>query len=421
MIGLGVLVLGVHLVSVALTKALRSYSRSRLEELCLARGHSRRCDDVAHEDEATEYAAEVLAVFTGLLLAVVLAVLASASAPIQTGMPVVVSALFICVPGYFLAGAVGQVYAEGVIDRLWPLAGMLRVLIQPLTLVRRLSEATVARLARPGGRLPRPASVEVELPDGGDTADVVDAELPDSVRELIQQAIELTRRDVAELMTPRSAMITLPASVSAATAARAFRESGLSRIPVFGENRDDILGILYAKDLFPRMTDLGGSDAIVIRTLVRPAHCVPETKNAYELLDEFRSRRTQIAIVLDEYGSVAGLITLEDLLEELVGTIDDEHDVPSRADLLVSLGQTRYEVDATVELDLLNERLSLRLPTDGDFLTIGGLALHALGRVPEPGTRFQLSGVEFTVVEIVDHAIRRVRLELQPHEAVSSP
>src|SRR5262249_42051907 len=141
----------------------------------------------------------------------------------------------------------------------------------------------------------------------------------------------------------------------------------------------------------------------------------------YELLDEFRSRRTQIAIVLDEYGSVAGLITLEDLLEELVGTIDDEHDVPSQADPLVSLGQTRYEVDATVELDLLNERLSLRLPTDGDFLTIGGLALHALGRVPEPGTRFQFSGVEFTVVEIVDHAIRRVRLELQPHAVASSP
>ena len=169
------------------------------------------------------------------------------------------------------------------------------------------------------------------------------------------------------------------------------------------------------------MTDPDGPDAISPRALVRPAHCVPETKNAYDLLEEFRTRRTQIAIVLDEYGSVAGLITLEDLLEELVGTIDDEHDVPSKPDPLVSLGGTRYEVDATVDLEQLNERLTLRLPTDGDFLTIGGLAFHALGRVPEPGVTFQFSGVEFTVVEVVDHAIRRVRLDLQPREAVGEP
>ena len=119
--------------------------------------------------------------------------------------------------------------------------------------------------------------------------------------------------------------------------------------------------------------------------------------------------------------SVAGLITLEDLLEELVGAIDDEHDVPSQPDPLVSLGGTRYEVDATVDLEQLNERLTLRLPTDGDFLTVGGLAFHALGRVPEPGVKFQFAGVEFTVVEVVDHSIRRVRLDLQPRETVGSP
>ena len=88
---------------------------------------------------------------------------------------------------------------------------------------------------------------------------------------------------------------------------------------------------------------------------------------------------------------------------------------------MISLGGTRYEVDATVDLEQLNERLTLRLPTDGDFLTIGGLAFHALGRVPEPGVKFQFSGIEFTVVEVVDHAIRRVRLDLQPREAVGSP
>jgi CBS domain containing-hemolysin-like protein len=221
-------------------------------------------------------------------------------------------------------------------------------------------------------------------------------------------------------MTPRSAIVMLPGSVSAGTAARTFRQSGLSRIPLFGENRDDIIGILYAKDLFPRMTEFHDREETLPRSLLRPAHFVPETKNAYELLEEFRAQRTQIAIVLDEYGNVAGLITLEDLLEALVGAIDDEHDVPSLADPLVALDSSRFEVDATVELEELNERLTLRLPTDGDFLTVGGLAFHALGRVPEPGATFRSSDVEFTVLEVVDHAIRRVRLEIHPRTAVSS-
>jgi CBS domain containing-hemolysin-like protein len=221
-------------------------------------------------------------------------------------------------------------------------------------------------------------------------------------------------------MTPRSAITTLPASVSAAAAAQAFRETGHGRIPLFGENRDDIVGILYAKDLFAAMTDPDVPEAVIPRALVRPAHCIPETKNAHELLEEFRSERTHIAIVLDEYGSVVGLITLKDLLEEIVGPVDDEHDVPSPSDSLKPLDGSRYEIDATLEVEELNELLNLRLPTDGDFLTVGGLAFHALGRVPEPGATFRIAGVEFTVLSVVDHSIRRVRLDLQPRETVGS-
>ena len=152
-LGPALLVLGVHLVSVALTKALRCYSRSRLEDLCLARGHARRADDVIHHDEATEDAAEALAVLTGLGLAALLAALASGAAPLQTGMLVIVSALIVSVPGYFLAGAIGQVYAESVIDRLWPVARPLRLVTTPLRLARRLSETVVAHLAPTRRRL----------------------------------------------------------------------------------------------------------------------------------------------------------------------------------------------------------------------------------------------------------------------------
>ena len=132
------------------------------------------------------------------------------------------------------------------------------------------------------------------------------------------------------------------------------------------------------------------------------------------MLNELRARRSQIAVVLDEYGGVAGLVTLEDLLEALVGPIDDEHDVPTPEDPVVPLGGSRYEVDATVPLEELNDRLGLHLPTNGDFQTVGGFAFNALGRLPSKGERFRADGVEFTVTEVVDHSIRRVQLELVP-------
>lgn len=420
-LALGLPVLGLHLVTVTLTKALRTYSRSRLEEVCARRGHPGRAEAIAHHDERTERAAETLAVVTGLLLAALLGARAGQVAPRMTVEAVVGIALAVGTVGYVLAGIIGRVLAETVLDRFWPAAGLLRALMTPLTIASGLIESAVYHLAGAAESAQRPASVEVEIPSDGDTAEDIEAEIPDSTRALLQSAVELTRRAVAELMTPRSAMVLLPSSASAREAARTFCETGKSRIPLFGENRDDIVGILYAKDLFPRMTDDHDHEPVVPRKLVRPAYCVPETKDAYELLDEFRSKRTQIAIVLDEYGGVAGLITLEDLLEELVGTIDDEHDVPTPRDPIASLGGTRYEVDATLSLEELNERLGLHLPTDGDFLTVGGFAFHALGRFPEPGASFRHDGVEYTIAEVADHAIRRVRLDLQPAAAISTP
>lgn len=145
---------------------------------------------------------------------------------------------------------------------------------------------------------------------------------------------------------------------------------------------------------------------------------VPESKNAYDLLEELRTERTHFAIILDEYGSVAGLVTLEDLLEELVGPIDDEHDIPASPDPVRKLANGRFEVDATLTLDLLNDRLGLQLPTDGEFQTIGGLVFHELARLPRKGDRVQACGVEFTVVEVSDHTIRRIMIDLA-HEGVA--
>ncbi len=415
----GLPVLALHLLSVTLTRAMRTYSRIRLEEVCAARGHAERVDDVTHHDERTERAAEVLAVTTGLALAALLGVAVDRETTIIALESVLAIALTLGALGYVIAGVIGRVFAERVIDRLWPFARWLRLVTFPLTFCVRQVEALVERFAHAPSHGPRPSSVEVEIPSDSNHPEDLEADLPESTRALLQHALTWTRRDVSELMTPRSSIVTLPSSVSAQAAARVFRETGKSRVPLYGENRDDIVGVLYAKDLFPRMTDVSDTARVVPRELARAPMFVPESKNAYDLLEDFRSLRTQLAIVLDEYGGVAGLITLEDLLEDLVGAIDDEHDVPTPHDTIVALGGTLYEVDASMVIEDLNERLDLKLPTDADFETVAGFAFHALGRIPEPGASFQYEGVKYQIVEVADHSIRRLLIDLQPAATVS--
>ncbi len=423
-LGFGLPLLATHAASVALGRALRTYSRSRLEEVCEAKGRPGRADAIAHHDEATERAAEALGVVAGVALVALVALFAGTPPPsmppdhpgprlpIAAAMAVAVA---MAAAVHLVSSVVGRVWAETLLDAAWPGASAVRVVAWPLTAAGTLLEELASRLARPGDVAPRPATVEVEFLADADHPEEADGDLPESTRVLLEHVVALTRRDVSEIMTPRSAIVALPASTSARAAATTFRESGLSRIPLFGENRDDILGILYAKDLFPPMAEADDPDTVHPRKLVRPAYFVPESKNASDLLGELRARRSQIAVVLDEYGGVAGLITLEDLFEELVGPIDDEHDPLTPDDRVVPLGGTRYEVAATVALEDLNDRLGLHLPTDGDFQTVGGFAFNALGRLPAAGETFQANGVEFTVLEVVDHAIRRVQLALAPH------
>jgi CBS domain containing-hemolysin-like protein len=415
---LGLILLALHLLSVTLTRALRTYSPSRLEERCRRSGRPGRADEVGQSEERTERATEMLAVLTGLALAALLGVAVGrhvdANEPYLPFESVLAIALGISAAGYVLAGVLGRVFPEPVIDIVWPAARWVRLTAGWLACAMRQFERLVEYLATPRGAEPRPASVEVEIPPDADHPEDDEPDIPDSTRTLLQRAVEMTRRDVVELMTPRSRMVMLPSTVTARAAMRAINDTGKSRVPLYGENHDDIVGVLYAKDLFAEITEAPSAEGVVPSKLARPVHFVPETKNAHDLLQEMRGRRTQLAIVLDEFGAITGLVTLEDLVEELVGPIDDEHDEPTPADPVVSLGGTRYEVDAALSLDDLNERMDLRLPTDGDFQTVGGLAFHSLGRVPEPGATFRVEGIEFQILEIADHSIRRVRIDLQP-------
>jgi CBS domain containing-hemolysin-like protein len=420
MLVLAIPALLVHLAAVALAQALHSYSRSRLDDYCALRNHLDRAAEVAHLDERTERASEALAVLTGLFLAVIIGVALERESTPAGLLWVLLSVLLLAVQGYLFAGAVGRVFAEPIIDALWPLGWIVRSLAWPFWKGTEVVEELVERLAVNPESGPRPASLEVEIPtEEGENSEDVEAELPEGTRALLQRAVELSRTDVSEVMIPAPAIVSMPASVTARQAAETFRRTGRSRIPIFGSNRDDIIGILIAKDLLDRMLEADDPDSVIPAKLVRPVFFVPETCNAFELVDQLRRNRSQMAIVLDEYGSLAGLVTLEDLLEQFVGPIDDEHDVPTPSDPIKPLGGSRFEVDATIPLERLNERLDLHLPTTEDFQTVGGLAFHALGRLPEQGATFRFDDLEFTVLDVRDHSIRKVVIDLQP--AVSAP
>lgn len=233
------------------------------------------------------------------------------------------------------------------------------------------------------------------------------AVIEESERDLIESIIDFGDTVVREIMTPRTDMVTISGEITAHDCIERAISKGLSRIPVYGENTDDIEGVVYVKDLVRAEREGGAQRAV--RELLHPAMFVPETKRVAELLAEMQARRTHMAIVVDEYGGTAGLATLEDLLEELVGEIADEFDeeVPN----VEELQNGDVLVNATLNVDDVNEELGLKLP-EGTYDSIGGMVFEMLGRVPVAGDEVSLDEEDVRViVERVDgRRVSRVRL-----------
>jgi CBS domain containing-hemolysin-like protein len=206
----------------------------------------------------------------------------------------------------------------------------------------------------------------------------------------------------------------LPIDSTLAQVKQTLEESGHSRIPVYNGTLDHVAGILYARDL---LQFLGQATVrFDIRSAMRPAYFVPETRPLRDLLHDFRVKKVHIAIVLDEYGGTAGLVTIEDVLEELVGDISDEHE-PLEPSMFKPLSETTAEVDARMYIDELNRRMGLNVPEDAGYDTIGGYVSTTLGRIPEPGTVFEQDGVRFTVLEAEPQKVNRVKVEVIPQPA----
>jgi len=229
-------------------------------------------------------------------------------------------------------------------------------------------------------------------------------------REMIRAVIELEDTTAREIMVPRIDIIGVGVSATIAAVAALVAEKGLSRIPLYDGTIDNIIGVIYAKDLLAHLSRGGGE--VPLRTLAREAVFVPESKPVDELLKELRARKIHIAIVVDEYGGTAGLLTIEDLVEEIIGEIEDEYDHGEPS--WVRAGDDDAVVDASANVYVLKELFDVEV-AEGDFDTVGGLIINRLGKIPAPNDTVDVDGLRLRVLSVTGRRIRKVRVtRLQP-------
>lgn len=224
---------------------------------------------------------------------------------------------------------------------------------------------------------------------------------------MIRGVFELSDQNAREIMIPRVDIVAIESTIELQPLVKLVNEAGHSRLPVFEETIDNIIGIVYAKDLLKLLLEkTAKTRKFNIKKILHETYFVPETMPLDELLFEFKKRKLHIAIVVDEYGGVAGVVTLEDILEEIVGEIEDEFDSDTLPEIQ-RINQTTYEIDPRLPLSNFNEAFNLDLPTD-DFDTIGGYVFDIFGKVPEKDEEVQENGLSYKIKDIQGTIISRI-------------
>jgi len=250
---------------------------------------------------------------------------------------------------------------------------------------------------------PRDRQALLELLDQARRKRILDAD----EHRMLEGVLEVATIQVRDIMIPRGKMVVVGRNTSPQDMLQIILDSGHSRFPVIADDRDEVIGILLAKDLL-RFFAENGQDRFRIKECLRPAVFIPESKRLNVLLKEFRISHNHMAIVVDEYGGVSGLLTIEDVLEQIVGEIDDEHD-PDEEVMIVPEQDDAWRIDALTRIDDLNEELGTEF-SDADYDTVGGLVMHELGRLPRKGESLVLGGMRITVLRADRRRVHTVRL-----------
>ncbi len=326
----------------------------------------------------------------------------------HVAMTVVLTGLFLSDTHIFaMLAAFGMMVVYLLLFRLTVPYALARGNPERLLLVLMPAFDVYARLARPlVAALRRRVAADY---DDDTTGNLLVAEVPpapvhdDNEGRLIDSVARFAETQVRDVMTPRPDIVALPSSATVQELRQLLRDTKYSRVPIFGENLDDIVGVVSIRDLL----EFEGAPGDSVRPLVRGSLIVPETKRIAELLKEFQAGRITFAMVIDEYGGVAGLVTVEDIVEEIVGEIKDEYD--HEAEPIIIEGDGGVLVAGRVSVDRLEQALECPLAESDDVGTVGGLVATAFGRIPRPGERMEWKGFFVEVVDAERKRVNRVR------------
>lgn len=417
-----VLLLGLMLLNSFLAmarSALINVRKPRLRQLVeegvgSARTAQRLAEDSSRLLATTQLGIMLISFFSGAVVAVVSAPplaavlepwLGAASVPIAFVVVVFLAAMVMLLLAELVPETIALKHSERLALLVARPLAVISVVVMPIVHVMVWLSNAISRLlgAETQGDLPFVTEEEIKtLVDAGEEEGVI----PEEEAEMIYSIFELGDTLAREVMVPRIDVVALDEQTPMLEALDTVMQAGHSRIPVYRETIDNIVGVLYAKDMLPYLRE--GRTDIPLKSVLREAYFIPEMKTASDLLPDLQQRRVHMAIVVDEYGGMAGLVTIEDLLEEIVGEIQDEYDTEEPFVEFVS--ENEYVFDARVDLDDLNRLMNVELPTQ-DSDTLGGFIYSELGRVPAVGSRVTFEDMDFTVESVAGRRIRKVHVQ----------
>ncbi|OHB65593.1 MAG: hypothetical protein A2168_05850 [Planctomycetes bacterium RBG_13_50_24] len=401
--------------------ALRIFSHVKLQEAFKAAIKKEDSKDLTErflekEEELILTCSLYRLIFNMCILLVLVAVFTHRSDPAQTSsyafdlfLAAIVAFVIFSVFSLAIPHAWAKYAGEKILSRTYWIIMLFAFITSPILYIFKLYDGFVRRLAGIAETTPEEEHEEKQEEfltglEQHKTEGVLDEE----EQEMIENVLELRSSTADEIMTPRTDIVAAEVNSDLQQVLQIITSGGHTRIPVYEDNIDNIVGLIYAKDLLAEI----GKDTVdfKLREKMRKVYFVPETKPLRVLLHEFQNQKLHIAIVLDEYGGTAGIVTLEDILEELVGEITDEYEA-TPAEPIKKIDQNTIEADARISIDDLNDQFDLNLPEDENYETIGGFVFSRLGYIPKANESFDYENLKFTIASAEARKIKRIKIQ----------
>ena len=392
--------------------SLRAFRRSAIVEETAGDGRRQRLENVERDLLPLQLTASLCRAIVHLVLVTTLIYLYNAPDHAWTWGgafgAIVTAAGVIAVFGVGIPSAWSRAAGMQVVAATYDVMMVLRYALWPVVFVMLAFETPVRRLAgMPEAQEQDQARQEILQ---AATEGAAEGKVEHEEVQMIASVIGFADRRAGEVMTPRTDLFALPVETTWAAACKTVYEAGHTRVPVYQDDLDNIIGVLYAKDLLHYVAQ---AQPPTLRAIMHKAFFVPETKPLDDLLREFRARKVHMAVVLDEYGGTAGVVSIEDVLEEIVGDISDEYDRAEPA-LMRRLDELSAEVDGRMYIDDLNAAMKLEIPENQDYVTVAGMVFSELGYIPHAGETLESHGARFTVLVADERKITKLKVEKLP-------